>query len=94
MDRLDRDVLLVWGADLVDTWLWFPIGAVLSGAVLAAGKAATRWFVNALRRSLVDAVTEIVTPLVAELREWVETVFVRRLDDHEDRITALEDPDG
>lgn len=75
----------------MDAWLWFPIGAVLSGAVLAAGKAATRWFVNALKRSLVDAVTEIVTPLVAELRCWAERVIVRRLDEHEDRITALEE---
>lgn len=75
----------------MDTWLWFPIGAVMSGAVLAAGKAATRWFVNALKRSLVDAVTEIVTPLVAELRCWAETAIVRRLDDHEERIASLEE---
>lgn len=75
-------------------WWWLPIGTVVSAGAIGVGRAATRWFVNALRRSLVDGVTEIVTPLVAELREWAQTAIVRRLDDHEDRITALEDPDG
>jgi hypothetical protein len=70
---------------------WIPISALLAAGAGVIGKKVAQWFLLALRRSMVDAVTEITMPLVAEMRTWAETAIVHRLDDHEVRIKLLEE---